>query len=400
MPYRRNRLTWTAFGALFAFGYVNAVLGPSLPYIRSAEGISYVLGAAHQVAIAVGGGLAGLLSTRDRLSLGRQAAIAFGLAGAGLAGLAVGYGDTPAVTIAAALLMGCLATLALIRVWAALADAHGPRRAVAMSEGEVAVSLAGIVTPLLIGGLAGSAATWRFAFVIGAMTVASAVLLVLRTDFPEQSNRGQERQRRSGVQPTLVVVVAIVGLEFALSFWLASYLNESVHVARDSAVALVSVLYAANLAGRFVASRLARTQSPERVLILAMAVVLCGLPFLLAATTAITAVAGIVLAGAGIAALFPLTSSLHVQATGGTADSALGEILSVAAIGQMGGPLLAGAIAQAANLRLGLLVMLPTLLLFAAIGLTAHRRQIKMPAPTTRAAPHESWWRTVTGDRP
>jgi hypothetical protein len=45
---------------------------------------------------------------------------------------------------------------------------------------------------------------------------------------------------------------------------------------------------------------------------------------------------GIVLTGAGIGALFPLTSSLHVQATGGTADSALGEILSVAAIGQMG----------------------------------------------------------------
>ena len=47
MAYRRDRLTWTAFGALFAFGYVNAVLGPSLPYIRSAEGISYVAGAAH-----------------------------------------------------------------------------------------------------------------------------------------------------------------------------------------------------------------------------------------------------------------------------------------------------------------------------------------------------------------
>jgi MFS family permease len=91
MPYRRNRSTWTAFGALFAFGYINAVLGPSLPYIRSAEGISYVLGAAHQVAIAVGGGVAGLLSTRDRLPVGRKPAIASALGGAGLAGLAVAY---------------------------------------------------------------------------------------------------------------------------------------------------------------------------------------------------------------------------------------------------------------------------------------------------------------------
>jgi MFS family permease len=387
MTYRRNRFTWTAFGALFAFGYVNAVLGPSLPYLRSAEGISYVVGAAHQAAAAAGGGVAGLLSTRDRLRLSRRATIAWGLGGAALTALAVGYGGTPGVTITAALFMGLLATLALIRVWAALADAHGPRRAVAMSEGEVAVSLAGIITPLVIGGFAASAASWRFAFAIGAVTVASAVVLVLRTDFPAPSSRREARPRHDGLQPTLVIVVAIVALEFALSFWLASYLDTSVGIARNTAVALVSVLYASNLAGRFVASRLARAQSPERVLVLAMAAVLCGLPLLLAATTAATALIGIVLTGAGIGALFPLTSSLHVQASDGTADSALGEILSVAAIGQMGGPLLAGAIAQAASLRLGLVVMLPTMTLLAAAGLAAHRRQSKLPAATGRMSP-------------
>ena len=213
---------------------------------------------------------------------------------------------------------------------------------------------------------------------------------MLRADFPAQSSSPQSVRGNAELQPTLVIVVAIVGLEFALSFWLASYLNTSVGIARNSAVALVSVLYAANLAGRAVASRLDRNQSPERVLLLAMAVVLCGLPFLLGATTAISAVVGIVLAGAGIAALFPLTSSLHVQATGGTADSALGEILSVAAIGQMGGPLLAGAIAQTANLRIGLLVMLPALLLLAAIALATHRRQTKTFAPTARVSPRET----------
>ena len=88
--------------------------------------------------------------------------IGLGLGGAGLAGLAIGYGGTLPVTLAGALLMGLLATAALIRVWAALADLHGARRAVAMTEGEVSVSLAGIFTPLLIGGLAATALTWRF----------------------------------------------------------------------------------------------------------------------------------------------------------------------------------------------------------------------------------------------
>jgi len=371
MTYRRDTFTWTAFGALFAFGYLNAVLGPSLPYIRSVEHISYVVGALHQAAFAVGGGLAGVLSARERLPIGRRATIAGGLTGAALAGLALGYGDAAPVTIAAALLVGFLSTLALIRVWAALADAHGPRRAVAMTEGEVAVSLAGIATPLAIGALAATAATWRLAFVVGAVVVAAAATGVLRADVPPTRPAAPREAPRGRAQPTLVIVFAIVALEFGLSFWLATYLNEEVGVARGAAVAMVSGLYASNLVGRLVASRGARTQAPERLLGAALVTVLAGLPFVLAAHGPVPAGAGIVLAGAGIGALFPLTSSVHVKASERTADSALGEILLVAALGQITGPLAAGGIAQGASLRAGMLV-LPALTLLAAAGLAAH----------------------------
>jgi fucose permease len=387
MSYRRDAFTWTAFGALFAFGYLNALLGPALPYIRSVEGISYLVGALHQVAWAIGGGLAGALSARDRVPLGRRAMIAAGIACAGLAGIAVGYGEIAPITITGAFVMGLLATLALIRVWAALADAHGRRRAVAMTEGEVAVSLAGITTPLLIGALASSAATWRLAFAIGTVVAAVSAVGVLRIDFPTPraaAMDGSEPPRRGRGQPTLVIIFAIVALEFALSFWLASYLNDDVGLARGTAVALVSGLYASNLLGRVVASRLARTQTPERVLGIALGVVLAGLPFLLAARSATAAVAGIILTGAGIGALFPLTSSLHIQASGRTADNALGQTLTVAALGQTSGPLLVGAIAQATSLRAGLLV-LPAMVLLAGMSLAAYRhhtasRSSRVPA--------------------
>jgi len=385
MRYRRNAFTWTAFGALFAFGYLNAVLGPSLPYIRSVEGISYVVGAFHQVAFALGGGLAGLLSARDLIPVGRRAVIAGGIAGAGLAGLAVGYGETAPITIAGAFVMGLLATLALIRVWAALADAHGARRAVAMTEGEVAVSLAGVATPFLIGALAAGAATWRLAFAIGMVTAVLAAVAVLRASVPAprpvsaQEDEARAQPSRGRVQPTLVIVFAIVALEFALSFWLASYLNDDVGLARDAAVAMVSGLYASNLFGRVVASRLARTQGAELLLAIALGTVLIGLPFLLTATGATGAVVGIFLTGAGIGALFPLTSSLHVQASRRTADIALGETLTVAALGQTSGPLVAGVIAQVTTLRAGLLV-LPALTLLAAASLSYTRVVWKTPS--------------------
>jgi predicted MFS family arabinose efflux permease len=56
---------------------------------------------------------------------------------------------------------------------------------------------------------------------------------------------------------------------------------------------------------------------------------------------------------------------MHVTASSHTADQALGQILTVAGLGQIAGPLVAGALAQATGLRVSLLV-LPALILLAA----------------------------------
>jgi fucose permease len=385
VDYRRDPTTWASFGALFAFGFLNAALGPALPYIRAVEDISYLVGALHQAAFAVGGGLAGLLAAHERRWIGRRTVIAAGLSGAAFAGIAVGYGGTPAITITGAMLMSLFGTSALIRVWAVLADIHGARRAVAMTEGEVSVSLAGILTPLLIGALAATTLSWRFAFVLGAGATWLSALWVWRARVPESteaespSTATGATSARHWVQPTLVVVVAIVALEFSLSFWLASYLSDDIGLARGAAAATVSGLYAANLAGRLLVSRLARRASAERLLAAAFGTAVLGLPLLLVATGVLTAAVGIALAGIGIGAMFPLTSALHVEDSPGSADEALGEVLTVASIGQIAGPLTVGAIAQAAGLRAGLLI-LPALTLVAAAALR-HRPQAASSLP-------------------
>lgn len=386
-PFHRDRFTWAAYGALLAFGFLNAVLGPILPYLRAVEGISYLVGALHQFAYAIGGGAAGLLAHRDLL--GRSATIRFGLAGAALAGLGLGFGDAAAITLPATLAMGFLNTTALIALWAALSDAHRGHRAVAMTEGEVAVSLGGIVVPLLVAVLASTAATWRFALVIGAAVVGVAVLWIGAVRVPEREWLEERRrvadgdvpppaarattaapghERRSRFSPLLAVVFSIVALEFGLSFWLASYLNVSVGLERGLAVALVAALYGANLAGRLLASRLARRVETTRLLALALLTTMVGLPILIGAHATGPATLGSVIAGMGIGALFPLTSSLHVGRSPRTADAALGQILVVAAFGQTFGPLAVAAIAQVTSLRAGFLV-LPALVLSAAAAL-------------------------------
>jgi len=374
--YRRDGFTWAAFGALGGFGFLNAIIGPALPYIRASEQISYVVGAAHQVAFAVGGGLAGLFAARVKGRPGRAVTIRLGLVAAAVAGLGVGYGSQAAVTVVSALFVSLLGTSALIRLWAALSDAHAERRTVAMTEGEVSVSLGGIVAPLLVGGLAGTALGWRFAFVVGAAIVAVAVAVTAAVRIPpwlsNPSAGPAGTATRSGwPMPTLVVVFAVVALEFSLSFWLASYLNDSVGLPRTLAAAMVAGLYAANLAGRLVASRLAHRMTAARLLAVSIGVGLAGMPILLSATDAAEASVGIALVGAGIGATFPLTSSLHVAASSRQADTAVGQVLVVAAIGQILGPSIVAEIAQTAGLRIGLLI-LPTLALLAAGALARH----------------------------
>lgn len=369
--YRRDATTWVTFAALFAFGLLNALLGPVLPYLRAREDLSYVAGALHQVAFAVGGMAAGILATRS--SARRRPTIVVGLIGAGLAGLLLGYGRVLPATLVAALLMSGLATAALIRMWALLADVHGARRAVAMTEGEVAVSLAGVLMPVVVGACAATSLGWGFSTVVAFVLVACAALAVAVTGRQPTGGTSRSGPDDGPVRPagdgrtrrTLTTILAVVALEFTLSFWAASYLHDDVGIARDAAVVLVSSLYAANLAGRLLASRIARRLRAAVVLWLHLAVALAGLPFLLAAHGVLLASVGLVVTGIGIGGTFPIASSLHVAASHRTADQALGQTLAIAGIGQITGPLAAGAIAQGADLRLGLLV-LPALVALAA----------------------------------
>jgi MFS family permease len=369
-PYRRNPITWVAFVELLSFGVLNAGLGAALPFLRDAEHFSYLGGVLHQVAFSVGGGLAGILTARVRHMPGRPWTIRGGLLGAAVAWLGVGYGDRLAITASAAFLVSLLATAALIRLWAVLADVHGPRRAVAMAEGEVWVSLGGIISPLLIAAMAGTAFGWRSAFVLAALLVAATVLFTLRVPIPPPVARtppesGTDRSSRRRFPPLLVVVFAIVALEFALTFWLASYLADDVGLNRQLAVTMVSGLYAANLLGRVLASRLAQRFRVEPVLAGALAVVLLGLPILLTAQNVLTAELGLAIAGVGIAATFPLTSALHVATSRHGADTAMGQVLAIASVGQMCGPLVVAVLAQVSNLRVGLIALVGFTLLAA-----------------------------------
>jgi fucose permease len=134
---------------------------------------------------------------------------------------------------------------------------------------------------------------------------------------------------------------------------------------------MVGGLYAANLVGRLAASRLSRRVKALPLLVATLLLALGGVPVLLLARSAAVAGLGLTLLGAGGGAMFPLVSSLHLGASRLGSDGALGEVLSVAAVGQVLGPLLVAVVAQGTSLRVGLLA-LPALAVVALAGLTVH----------------------------
>lgn len=378
--YQRDRATWVAFAALFAFGVLNALLGPVLPYLREVEHISYVTGALHQVAFAIGGTTAGILASR--LAMPRRRTIVIGLIGAASAGVLLGYGRVLPVTLIAALLVSAFGTTALIRMWALLSDLHHTNRAIAMTEGEISVSLAGILTPAVVSVCAATWVSWQFSFVIVFVVVVAAAAAVGATRLPDPRRpptpRAEDGADHHSPRRTLATIFAVVALEFTLSFWAASYLHDDVGLAQDASVAMVSALYAANLVGRLVASRLARRLSTAAVLRLALGTALAGTPILLLAGNVVVAAIGLAVTGIGIGGTFPIASALHVSASHRTADQALGQILTIAGLGEITGPLLAGAIAQVSDLRISL-VLLPVLVLLGAATVRGQSSSRAMP---------------------
>jgi MFS family permease len=394
----RGRLTWTVFAALAAFGVLNAGLGPALPYLRAAEHLSYVQGVLLQVAFAVGGGVAGLLTARAGPGWPRAIVIRGGLLAAALCWLLVGYGGTLPVRVAAAGLVSLFGSAAVVRMWAVLADVHGPRRTVALAEGEVAVSLGGIVSPLLIGLMVGSPLGWRGAFGVAAALTGLAVALTAPVTVPQAPRQraalpaldqpapmparrpvpAHRAGRTPGPPPALLIAAAVVALEFGIAFWLASYLTDAVHVGLDAAVASVSGLYVASLAGRLLVGRLARRFATATLLAGALLLAIAGLATLIAAGSAVVAEIGVAVAGTGIGAMFPLVSSLHVAATVGVADTAVGEVFAAASVGQLLGPLLVAPLAQLAGFRIAFL-LLPGYALVAILALARHHRRTALP---------------------
>ena len=372
--FRRDRLTWIAYVLLAWFAYLQAAPGLVIAHLRDELDLSYTTGGLHVAAFAAGSLVAGLISARLERALGRRRLFwsAAGLMGAGTIGLAAGR--VAAVTVGSVLVMGVGGGLLLVTIQAALADHHGERRAVALTEANVAASIAYVV---LIGVLSLTAALhagWRVALLASLAVPALAWWSNRRLAIDAPPPSLVAEGRLPGVfWIAAAMLFCTTAAEWCITAWGATFVEDAADVATDTAVALMAGYFGGVVAGRTLGSRLARRHDPARLLALALAVTAVGFAILWPSRGPAQALVGLSLLGVGLGNLFPMGVSVTVALAPERAMLASGRVVAMSAFAVVLAPLTVGTLADATSLTAALGVV-PVALALAAAGLTLVRR--------------------------
>lgn len=327
--FRRDRFTWLAYMLLAYFAYLQASLGPLMPFVRSELNLSYTIGGLHLSAFAVGMIGAGLSASSLAARYGRRMLFWGGAVGMALGALILIIGLHPLATMGGALVMGYLGTLLLVMLQSTLSDHHGVQRATALTESNILAMLCAGLSPLMIGLFQRTVLGWRGAVLVG---VAAGVMIVLwnwRVAIPAQPSSA--KQQRRGRLPSVfwafwVVLILGVAMEWSLVGWSADFLRSVVGLDAADAATLVSVFFVGAVLGRTANSRWT-LHTPVRTLLPAMLVVVAvGFPIFWLAPLPAIAVIGLGITGFGVGSLFPLGLSMALTVAADQADAASGWV--------------------------------------------------------------------------
>lgn len=356
----RDRVTAALYACFGTWGWFLYSFVPGLPLLADELGITRAQAGLHTTFMACGTLTSGFTSAALVRRLGRRGVLllAAGLLSAGVVALVSAPGLL--VTLPAATVVATGGALFIAAAQPALTVHHGAAGPAAVSEGHGTGALVGLVGPLALGGAVALGWGWRPAVAVTVVLAAVTALLVAR--LPGQGALGTATARRSEPteadgQPTTAVaartttapgtttspagaatgrpgrfstafwllwatLVAVVGIENATTAWAADLLRT--HAGAESGVAAgaVSGLIAGMCVARFAVGRLALRFTPLQLLLAAFAVAAAGWLVLWVATTPALALAGLVVAGLGYGAQFPLAISMLLGAADGRLDQA------------------------------------------------------------------------------
>lgn len=372
-PYRRTRLTLQAYLLIAYYTYLLNVLGPVTPFLRDELALSYTQASLHFSAYAVGVILTGVLLNRVVARVGVKPMVWGGALGmAAGAGLLI-VGRQAQATVTGAFLMGLLGVYVVALMNMALAEAHPQHSAVAFAEASMLSSLFAALSPLAVGFFARTPLTWRAALVLGMLVLVPLWLLFSRDPARAEPQTGQdpdppplptwpdaEAQPRPpagflglplGYWVYWLAILLAVAIEFCIIFWAADYLEQVSGLAKADAALSVSAFLGALMVGRGIVSRLLLAVRPASLLLFSLLVSAAGFLLFWQSSGPLPAVAGLIVAGLGVAGLFPIINALALAQAAGQMTLASGRLSLAVGIAILLLPLLLGRLADAFGIR-------------------------------------------------
>lgn len=375
--YTRDRLTWLLYIGLGYFAFMQAIIGPLMPFLRAELNLSYAVGALHISAFAVGMILTGVASDALVYRLGRRNVFWGGAAGMAFGALLLIGGQHPALTVAASLLMGICGSATMVIVQAALNVHHPDHSTTALTEANVAASGLSALAPAAIGISAGIGLGWRFGLLYGVLLLIGLYLMNRQVKLPP-IKRVLERSTGTARLPLAywaywLVLSVGVAIEWCMVFWGADYLHTVVGLEAPTAATLMTLHGVAMIAGRYVGSRLTRRLHSAHLLYGAYALIAIGFPlFWLVESVPLTLV-GLFITGTGVANLFPLSLALSVSIDRELSDAASARASLGGGIAILVMPQVLGALADAVGLQAAFGVVPLLLIVIVVMAVIAAR---------------------------
>ncbi|WP_291762572.1 MFS transporter [Cellulomonas sp. 73-145] len=413
---RRDRLTVTLYGSFVTWGWLLYSFNPSVPLLAHERGLSSAQAGLHGTAMALGGLVAAVLAPRSVQWWGRRTAVvAAGVTVAvGVVGLVLG----PALvwTLLAMLVLATGGNVLIASSQVGLALRHGRVATAAITEANGVGSGVGLFGPLAVGAAVAVGWGWRPAVLVTAgIALVGAVFVLRLPSSAALSTRGSRSRAPSSdgtvlpltapvpvavgaeagaldeetlllthdepaVLPSsavlppsavphvryrpaaaallfIVSLVAAIAIENATTYWATALLIDRTGARAGIATAATAGLVAGMTATRFVVGPLSLRMRPAVLLTGAFLVAIAGWAVVWSTTSTAVAMAGLVLAGLGYGAQYPLSIALMLGASPGHGDRVQGyaTLAGGAAIGVA--PLLLGALADAFGMHTAFVIV-------------------------------------------
>ena len=391
-PASARQIMWASYSLLGIFGLSVGLPGPAVPSLQDAYGLSYSGAALHLTLFSVGSAIGSALDDRldrrfHRTTLLRASLVAVG-GGAAMCGIA----PTAVVSLAGITVMGVGGTIAINIAHGVLGSEHADGRGTVLANAHLFAALGLAAAAVVVAG-ARAVGQWRLAFAVPVAVVAVILLTRQPERLPVHASAVSAPAPASPPSTVVriggIVLALSVAVEWAVTFWAASFLRDPVGLAPAFADAVTIAVLAMLVVGRWLLGRLTRARGAGVLLRTAFIVTIAmSVPYLAGSRlpeplSVIVPVAALVVLCLTVAMLFPLALAVTLTAAGGSAaeqQHASATALGMGAAGAVITPYLLGATADATTLTTAL-VILPIGAVLALLGMAAMHWAPASPAP-------------------